>query len=181
MSMTYRNEDITGRVYGRLTAQRRLGIRGRWDCVCNCGNIAITTKNKLETGHTKSCGCLKSHAPKGERGLKAVYYSYKHVAKSNKRVFELSVEDVRFLTQQRCHYCDRIPQQRAVLGRGRGDYVYRTSAYVYNGIDRVDSSRGYVLDNVVPCCKACNIAKHNSSYEQFKQWVKAIHTHWGSK
>lgn len=31
----------------------------RWKCICDCGNESIASKRKLETGKTKSCGCLK--------------------------------------------------------------------------------------------------------------------------
>lgn len=32
-----------------------------------------------------------------------------------------------------------------------------------HGLDRVDSSQGYGLDNVVPCCRSCNTAKNSKS------------------
>jgi hypothetical protein len=39
--------------------------------------------------------------------------------------------------------------------------------YVYNGIDRLDSSKGYVLENCVPCCSEINWAKRVMSFEDF--------------
>lgn len=33
---------------------------GTWKCLCDCGNIVYVTTNHLTSGHTKSCGCLKS-------------------------------------------------------------------------------------------------------------------------
>ena len=44
-----------------------------------------------------------------------------------------------------------------------------------NGIDRVDSGKGYVINNVVPCCKYCNIAKGEMSREDFLKWVKRVY------
>ena len=41
-----------------------------------------------------------------------------------------------------------------------------------NGIDRVDSSIGYIKENCVPCCKHCNYVKGNLSMMHFKEWVK---------
>ncbi len=38
--------------------------RGRstmWHCVCKCGNETDVAGDKLRSGHTKSCGCLKHH------------------------------------------------------------------------------------------------------------------------
>lgn len=31
-----------------------------WECQCECGNKIIVSGNHLRTGHTTSCGCIKS-------------------------------------------------------------------------------------------------------------------------
>lgn len=41
------------------------------------------------------------------------------------------------------------------------------SKYVYGGIDRVDSSKGYTVDNCVSCCRECNVSKGTMSLEAF--------------
>ena len=43
-----------------------------------------------------------------------------------------------------------------------------------NGIDRIDSSLGYLPDNVLPCCKICNYMKNNHSYKFFVEHIKKI-------
>jgi hypothetical protein len=48
--------DLTGRVFGRLTALRRLP-GGKWLCRCECGNEKVVFGANLKT--TKSCGCLQ--------------------------------------------------------------------------------------------------------------------------
>lgn len=48
--------DLTGQVFGKLTALRRLP-GGRWLCRCECGNEKVVFAANLKT--TKSCGCLK--------------------------------------------------------------------------------------------------------------------------
>ena len=40
------------------------------------------------------------------------------------------------------------------------------------GLDRKDSSKGYLRDNVVPCCWDCNRKKKDKPYEQFIQEQK---------
>lgn len=42
------------------------------------------------------------------------------------------------------------------------------------GIDRVDSSKGYLSANCVACCDACNKAKHNYSTEEFAEWILRV-------
>lgn len=58
---TYKN--ITGQIYGRLTAIKPAGKEAqgqqKWLCVCTCGNEIVATGRNLRNGHTQSCGCLK--------------------------------------------------------------------------------------------------------------------------
>lgn len=42
------------------------------------------------------------------------------------------------------------------------------------GLDRVDSSQGYILSNVVPCCKNCNQAKNDRTQEEFIKHCLAV-------
>ena len=42
------------------------------------------------------------------------------------------------------------------------------------GLDRIDSLMGYTLDNIVPCCYRCNVAKNNMEVEEFIKHCKRI-------
>ena len=52
-----------GKRYGRLVViektEKRYHSTTIYKCRCDCGNIVELTINKLHSGHTKSCGCLK--------------------------------------------------------------------------------------------------------------------------
>lgn len=50
-------EDLSGRVFGRLTVVERVGEK-RWRSSCTCGGIAISKTQNLISGKAKSCGCL---------------------------------------------------------------------------------------------------------------------------
>lgn len=54
--------NLTGQRFGRLTALEPLNKRGGssviWKCQCDCGNICEVQTNNLNSGNTKSCGCL---------------------------------------------------------------------------------------------------------------------------
>lgn len=56
-------KDIAGQKFNKLTAIKFTGestTSGRiWECVCDCGNIALVPIGKLTSSHTKSCGCQK--------------------------------------------------------------------------------------------------------------------------
>ena len=57
-----RAEDLTGRMFGSLTAiEREKSRNGRtyWLCQCVCGNQISVQTYDLKRGHTESCGCRK--------------------------------------------------------------------------------------------------------------------------
>lgn len=57
-----KREDLTGRVFGRLTVIEYAGYikkQAMWKCKCECGEEKIVRKTSLVSGKTKSCGCLK--------------------------------------------------------------------------------------------------------------------------
>lgn len=54
--------DLTGQVFGRLTAlsrsKRTAGKAGVfWDCLCACGETTCVLAGALRSGNTGSCGC----------------------------------------------------------------------------------------------------------------------------
>lgn len=59
------------------------------------------------------------------------------------------------------------------------DYCAGSLPERQGGLDRVDSSRGYTPDNVVPCCKTCNSAKSSLSLEEFRAWVRRVYQNIG--
>jgi len=55
--------DIVGQKFGRLTVIEDSGKRRHrgtiWRCKCSCGNIHNVRHDRLKSGNTKSCGCLR--------------------------------------------------------------------------------------------------------------------------
>lgn len=61
--------DFTGKTFGLLkvlgpTDMRASNGNQMWKCECQCSNktICYVSTNHLQTGNTKSCGCLQSHS-----------------------------------------------------------------------------------------------------------------------
>jgi hypothetical protein len=50
--------DIAGKQFGRLTVSHYVGD-GQWECECECGNRVVVQTCNLNSGNTKSCGCLQ--------------------------------------------------------------------------------------------------------------------------
>lgn len=60
--------DLTNQKFGKLTVVEKTTNpnskkkRTYWLCQCECGNIVTLNKNYVQSGHTKSCGCLQKEA-----------------------------------------------------------------------------------------------------------------------
>src|SRR5216683_5790983 len=77
------------------------------------------------------------------RSLKGKYsYSYRK-AKLRKLEWDIKINHYDNLLRQGCYYC-----KSSIIS----DYGC--------GLDRIDNSKGYILGNVLPCCKECNRIKH---------------------
>jgi len=84
-----------------------------------------------------------------------IFSIYRRVARDKKLNMDLTIEQLSKLISSDCAYCGSKPYR---IWKCRGtDQKFWFSC---NGIDRVNSMLGYTKDNVVPCCPACNYAKH---------------------
>ena len=162
-----------GNKHGQLTVIERSGsdVRGRatWLCECKCGKATVVVGLNLRSGNTRSCGCSR-YLPEGEAAFNRILNNKKQDAKRRKYKWQLTKEQVQTLTRQPCYYCGEEPNQGNWSSIPNG-------VYLYNGLDRVDNDRGYTIDNVVSCCRNCNVAKGTKTTEEFKLWIRNIYEH----
>lgn len=231
-----KKKDLTGLKFNRVTALKFIGkylsYSSAWECICECGKTFITAGYALETGHTKSCGCLKydynsivgKEHPwceilkklqgrfKGKSALyeckcklcgrifqknssylhdtkkykscgcenkkigqipgiasaKDVFRNYIRNAKNRKIPFEIDFESFLELSKKECFYCGVEPLQLSKTSNN--------GEFYYNGIDRMDNSKGYEKENIVTCCGQCNRMKMDLSYFDFINLIKKIHS-----
>jgi len=134
------------------------GFSGRIRCFKNrCPETwkEIGKKEKIiKEGNSKSC-------------LTNLLWNYRNSAKKRELSFELTEEQFRDLTKQNCWYCGAKPTQQMIHNSVK-DF------YLYNGIDRIDNSKGYTLANSLPCCGRCNRMKSSLSAEDFINQAKKI-------
>lgn len=172
------------KIFGRLVVIRRTYDSNNkknimWECLCECGNFKDVSTSSLMRGDTVSCGCFKkdrakdlhinrkTKLPLGDSARNHLFYRYKHEAKTRGFVYELTLEDFMELTKGRCYYCDVSPKQICK--------PHKTGEYIYNGIDRIDSSLGYFKTNCVSSCGVCNRMKMDLTVQEFKDKLKAIY------
>lgn len=176
----HRKEDLIGLKFYRLLVVERLSIRNKsgrvnncvFRCLCDCGNARIVQGSHLRSGSTKSCGCLKREmlpSTKYLAGSHFVLKTYKKSAISRKLEWTISDEEAAICFHSNCYYCGIRPSS-VITPPDRTVSV----DYAYNGIDRLDSSKGYIAGNVVACCTRCNYSKRNYSVAEFLDMARAV-------
>lgn len=117
----------------------------------------------------------------GNAALNALYRNCKRGAERRNLVFELGCDDYEYIISLNCIYCGEQPKE-VVKSYYCGKYgslkVYKVMA---NGIDRVDNSQGYTVENCEPCCYRCNSMKSNLSENEFLQHAAKIVAYRGLK
>ncbi len=91
---------------------------------------------------------------------KTARYKYcrnKATAKQRGIIFDISYDQFYAIFNDDCFYCDE-PN--------------------FIGLDRIDSDKGYVIDNICPCCYRCNVAKNTMTQEEFINLCKKIAKKW---
>lgn len=79
---------------------------------------------------------------------------FKTGAKQRNIFYSLTDEEAISLLHGNCYYCDH---EHA------------------DGIDRVDSTKGYSIDNCVSCCSVCNIMKNKFDSKTFFEHIRLIY------
>jgi hypothetical protein len=188
-------EPLPGEIWGNFTVierdQNRLYRDDQGDktkyrqafylAKCICGKTISISSNRLRKTRTNdlSCGCKKIKPP-GEVGLSVMYCSYRTKARERELDFKLTKPEFKHIVERNCAYCGAPPSQVSTgytktKSKPRDPESLKRTEYVHNGIDRVDSNRGYILDNCAPCCKYCNWAKMALPYADFIDMIKRIY------
>jgi dATP/dGTP diphosphohydrolase, N-terminal len=163
---------------GKRTLLKFLGFKwvgksyqeGRWLVRCDCGRefeCGDANHDPMWFGLCASCGQATPKPSRRKRPFEAQYNAFVGKAKRPGRssravrhqVFITYEEFAELAKQKECHYCG-APVIWCEYGRNS----------TASNLDRKDSRLPYTLDNVVVCCKRCNIGKNRwFSYEEWKQ------------
>lgn len=143
-------------------------------CACKCGNIREVGLHQLSSGKSKSCGCYARERtsqvrslPPGEASKNATISDYRKHARKRGLVWSLSKSECERIFASNCFYCGKPPSNYA---RNNGS----ATAFVYTGIDRIDNTQGYLVENVLPSCFVCNDGKKAKTYDEFLNWIHNI-------
>ena len=158
-------EMSSGMVFGMLTTIKEIPpepmashTTHRWLCRCACGNTTIVPATDLRRGHSTTCGC-RGFTEERSASLLDMYRRYQRGAEQRGYEFSLSLDEFIALIKGKCRYCGIEP-----YNDHKKAFRYKL---IYNGIDRIDNTKGYVLSNCAPCCKVCNKMKGTLSEIDF--------------
>lgn len=100
---------------------------------------------------------LQQQAYHYSRTPKRKYGQTRSKCKNEGMQFLISLEEFLELSSRPCFYCN--------------GYLGDSGC----GLDRVDNSIGYNIENVVPCCAHCNRMKSSLPLDMFLDKIKAIY------
>lgn len=176
-----------GDKFGKLTVLSYYHIKekGMWalDLQCECGNVLIKkrlghlygSKSKRPLKSCKTCGYISSSIKQRKycdsQARLSVWSNYKVRAKQRSIKWDISKDDFFNIIILPCMYCG---VEKTSYFNAPKESPWAKS-FLYTGIDRVNSSKGYELTNIVPCCKICNRAKSDLTQEEFYKWIGRVY------
>lgn len=138
---------------------------------CKCGTQAWITKYSLLNGKTKSCySCGNEKKFKGVNTLSKTYFSkLKKNAEKRSLSFNLTMEELWSL------YVNQ--KQRCALTDKPINLSWSTKESQTASLDRIDSSKEYVIENVQWVHKDINKMKNNFNQNYFVEMCKLVYKH----
>lgn len=140
-------------------------------CQCDCGNITIVDRHCLTGGSTKSCGCWKRVANKFYKSIGheeisgSKFCSIKNSATIRKLPFDITIKDIweLFIFQNRkCAISDI-------------ELTFNSNLNTYEAsLDRIDSSKGYIIGNIQWVYRDINFIKWILTEEELFKWSLLI-------
>lgn len=175
-------KDIVGLRVGRLTVSnetKSVKKNKLFKCVCDCGQERYYTKQNLLKGNLRSCGCFKAESRgqvnqnwKGVGNISASLYGrIKWIADRREIPFKVSIEYLAKLFEKQNGKCALSGLEITTPitwkdGRRRKDYNA--------SLDRIDSSKPYIENNVQWVTKEINMMKQQFNQERFLDLCSTI-------
>lgn len=163
---------------------------GLWKAQCDCGNTKLV--KGYQVINIDSCGCaVKERIENLSKGLRKYRertinsrYTVHCKGAEARDMTPLSREEWLKIVFLPCQYCGSFDTRNDFRGnRYRHTMISVPKEEVnkyeikMNGVDRVDSSKGYEVGNCVPCCYRCNCMKRNYTLEEFLGKIKSVYEH----
>jgi hypothetical protein len=174
-----RSIDLCGKRFGKWIVIKEDLILNKphnikWVCICDCGIQKSVFRTSLTRGRSKSCGCShyysKNNHPqwKGYGDISGYYYAVIIKSARERNIpFCLTIEEMweKFITQNKKCALTGLP------------LIFSTKRDACDGnasLDRINSSLGYVIDNIQWLHKDINIMKNSHDVKYFIDLCKKV-------
>ncbi len=132
-----------------------------------CQSIFVTTPSKVDSGHTKSCGCVAIGRRTGSEYFSGDFLSRcKRGAKARNIEWKLSYADLDNIMREQNFRCGLTNELLA--------YGYIPLNEYTASIDRIDSNKGYMKENIQILHKNVNLAKQSLTQIEFITLCKKV-------
>jgi hypothetical protein len=167
--------NLTGKSFGKLlvtghshvTKTKHNSSVHHWVCKCKCGNTTIVRGDCLTLKGTMSCGCLRNREGKESKTWKGyeeisatLWRQIKLGAKNRNIFFNLKIKDIWELYLKQDKKCN-LSGINLTFPKNALDISSNAS------LDRIDSSKGYVISNVQWVDKRINFMKTTLKLDEF--------------
>ena len=180
-----------GEIIGCYRLLRLIG-GSNWEVECTkCGRKQIQSVGNMQKMQAEKCyfcdhpdeqyNPSTSHRVRYEDIDERIYNYYKSRIEADNdhgkkyKAWDLNLDQYKKLIHGNCYYCGDAPTENNQWNNGSKRKNSSDGIVRINGIDRLDSSKGYTIDNCVSCCPDCNTLKSTLPVEIFFSKISKIY------
>ena len=164
-------ENLKNKPFGKLIVEQFVGTdckqQALWNCLCECGKHKIVKASRLKSGEVKSCGCLHQVRVGDIDGHH--FANIRAHARQKKMKFTITIEQIWNLYLMQDGKC-------ALSGVNIG-FDRKNKPNTTASLDRIESSRGYTIDNVQWVHKDINQMKSDRTEDYFIDLCRKVVNH----
>lgn len=143
--------------------------------MCHVCNEEKRKHRRFHESGLLSCGCDRGFN-NPLKGYRKKYVIYRKSANDRDIGFFITFNEFLDIIDKNCYYCGQAPIEKIYTVQS-GTKIKDTIPIFTNGIDRIDSSKGYTIDNIRPCCTKCNRMKLDYTESDFLDKIDQIYNH----
>ena len=173
--MAQRRHELKGKQFGRWLVVKfdKTSAKSKitkWICKCECGIIKSIPTQQLLYGSTTQCRECGYKNRKPTHPIGHLYTSIKEGAIKRNKTFNLSKDEMYNLLKKQNFKCalSGLPL-KIVSIRKRTNTNYTTAS-----LDRIDSSKGYVVDNIQWVHRDLNTMKWDIDQDKFIKYCRLV-------
>lgn len=175
-----KKQNLLGLTFGKLKVIQEAGRTATkkvlWNCLCECGNFHTYVTSELRSGSVTSCGCSNMATGSAHRAWKGcgeisgqMWGSIKNGATKRELPFNISINDAwnQFIKQNRKCKLTGLSLTFATRQCKKRDNIKNNRSNGTASLDRIDSKKGYELNNIQWVHKDVNMMKNKFDEDFF--------------